>query len=109
MRHLRPIDNAPISTYLVALAFAVVVVGGAGATIADPAALPLVDYLALVALAGVPPALLGIGRGINEYGRQRAGADALKLAFDRGETHRPRDPEADMPPPPVEVNIGPDR
>jgi 4-hydroxybenzoate polyprenyltransferase len=93
-------NPTPAPTLIVSLAFAVVLLVGGAATIADPDALPISAWLALVAIAAIPAGLLAIGHGIEQYGKQRAGAHALGIAHDLGHTHRPHDPEADMPAPP---------
>ena len=97
MHRLRIIDNNPIATYLATLVTVIVVIAGAIVTCTD-AAFSFTDYALTLAILTLGHGLLGIGRGLNEYGKQRAGAEALQIAYDRG--LRPRDPDAQMPPPP---------
>ena len=107
MDRLRAIDRPPIATYLIALAFLIVVVGGAVVAIVNPDELTAGEYFGAIAITALGLGLLAIGRGINEYGKQDAGARALETAHRRGERFRPVDPEADMPPPPPELELRP--
>ena len=68
-------------------AFGIVVVAGAVVAIVDPDALHPDTWLALVAGAAVPAGLANIGRGIRDNGQERAGAEALKEAYLRGERY----------------------
>ena len=97
MLNLRAIDNAPVATYLTALAFEIVLIVGAVIAIVNPDALDVTDYLTLVALAALPVGLAGIGRGINEHGRQRAGADALRIAHEAGHEYPSPGPSTPRP------------
>lgn len=95
MRAARPINEEPIATYLVAATWVVTLIGGAIVAIVNTDALSAGEYFIALALVALATGLLGIGRGIEQYGIQRAGADALRIAHDRGERHRPYDPDTD--------------
>ena len=94
MRVGDPIDTGPIATYVVCATWTLVTLAGAIVALFGDG-LSAAEYLTALGLVAIGTGLLGIGRGIAEYGRQRAGADALKLAHElREEYHeRPYDPD----------------
>lgn len=95
MNRARPINEEPFATYAVAAILSIVTIAGAIVALVNPDALSAGEYLGALGWVAIGAGLLGIGRGIQDYGVQRAGAEALKLAHERGERHRPYDPDTE--------------
>lgn len=98
---MEKLNQTPIATILVSVAFVIVAVAGAIVTIVNPDALGFEDYVQALALAAGALGLLAIGRGINLSGEKQASADALAIAAESGVRYE----DPDVPPEPVPEDV----
>ena len=101
---LDKIDNQPVTTILLGIAFIIVVIVGGIICITDDS-FEFQDYATSVSILAGALGLLGVGRGILKGEKARAGADALTTAHRLGEEYEeplydedPDAPPEDVPP-----------
>ena len=78
------LNDSPVTTILMAVAFTVIVIVGGIITIVNPDSLSFDRYITSVGIAAGALGLLGIGRGINAGQKKIAEAATVNAAYEAG-------------------------